>query len=105
MSHQDWSPVVLKKASPKKVSNNPKPKIEEKEDGFTEAPKKFSKVFGQKLAQLRAEKNMNRKMLAQKLNVTESVITSLETGNENYKPDLLSKLKRVLGNFDFKACE
>jgi ribosome-binding protein aMBF1 (putative translation factor) len=104
MSHQDWNPVVLKKASPKKVVSAPKPK-EEKEDGFTEAPRKFSKSFGQSLAQLRMSKEpkMTRKMLAQKLNVTESVVASLETGNENYNPELLSKLKRVLGNFDFKA--
>jgi ribosome-binding protein aMBF1 (putative translation factor) len=102
MSHQDWAPVVLKKVSPKKaVVQYSKPK-EEKEDGFTEAPKKFGKPFGQKLAQLRAEKNLNRKMLALKLNVTENVISSLENGNENYNPELLSKLKRVLGNFDFK---
>jgi len=103
MNHQDWSPVVLKKKSPvvhKPISN---PKKEEKEEGFQEPPRFFSKQFGQNLSQLRQKQNLTRVMLAQKLNVKESVISSLENGTEVYNGQLLSKLKRVLGNFEFKA--
>jgi len=97
MNHQDWTPVVLSKhKSPAKLVKNDKKEEKKEDDGFTAPPKKFSKMFGQQLSQLRQKQNLTRTQLAQKLNVKESLISSIETGNENYNPLILSKLKRVL---------
>ena len=95
MDHQDFKVVVLrKKESPKKENNEPK--IEEKKDnGDIIKPKTFPKEFGKKLSALRTEKKMNRKELALKLNLRESVVSDIETGKHLYDGGIVHKLKKI----------
>jgi ribosome-binding protein aMBF1 (putative translation factor) len=98
MECQDWKPIVLKKSSP--IKPKPKEFKEEKEEdkGFTESPKMFDVSFGKKIERLRNQKGMKRSDLANKLNVKENVIESLEKGKELYNGQFLHKLKKILGN-------
>ena len=105
MNHQDFTPVVLRKNSPKQSLatngvSHPKPSSpgEKKDNGEIVKPKTFTADFGRKLASLRVEKNMNRKDLALKLNVKESIISDLENGKLLYDGGLVHRLKKLFPN-------
>lgn len=101
MDHQDFKPVVLRKNSPKQSLTNgvshqkPSSPGEKKDNGEIVKPKTFTVDFGRKLASLRVEKNMNRKDLALKLNVKESIISDLENGKLLYDGGLVHRLKKL----------
>ena len=98
MDGQDWKQVVLTK-TPKIVKVNPPSLAAVKdEDGLINKPKMFTPEFGRRIEQFRTAKGMCRADLAQKLNVKTNVIENLEKGKELYNGNLLSKLKRILGN-------
>ena len=103
MSHQDWEPTVLKKTNSKPNSIKPKtdkPNVQEALD-VSEPIKFFTPSMGKKIASLRTEQKLTQEQLAQKLCISKQVIQSLEQGKEKYNGNLVSKLKRVLGNFDW----
>jgi len=108
MEHQDWTQVILKKTiTPDKkskviVSSSSKPIVpandaldfDEKKVGF------FTAAMGKKISSLRNEKGWTQEQLAQKMNLPKKTITDLEQGGkEKYNGVLVSKLKKVLGNF------
>ncbi len=95
MEHQDFKVVVLRKNSPQKPKVLNKPKENKEEDGQVVKPKTFTVEFGKKLASLRVSKNMNRKDLAIKLNLKESVISDIENGKHLYDGSIVHKLKRL----------
>lgn len=102
MDHQDFKPLVLRKnplPSKNPISKKPSsPPLEKKDDGQIVKPKTFTVDFGRKLASTRVEKNMNRKDLASKLNVKESVIADLENGKLLYDGSLVHRLKKLFPN-------
>ena len=101
MDHQDFKPVVLRKnplPSKSEKSKTSSPSIEKKDNGEIVKPKTFTVDFGRKLASIRVEKNMNRKDLASKLNVKESVISDLENGKLLYDGNLVHRLKKLYPN-------
>ena len=99
MEHQDFKVVVLRKKSPKQPSPNPNPNPKPvQDDGEIVKPKTFTPDFGKKLASLRSAKNMNRKDLALKLNVKESVIADIENGKQLYDGNIVHKLKKLFSN-------
>lgn len=99
MDHQDFKVVVLrKKTSPlsqNKLQNNIPKMVENKDDGEIVKPKTFTSEFGKKLASLRVEKNLNRKDLALRLNVKESIISDIENGKQLYDGSIVHKLKKI----------
>jgi ribosome-binding protein aMBF1 (putative translation factor) len=96
MEHQDFKTVILRKNNlVKNSSNKSKSPVEKKEDGHILVPKTFTKEFGNKLANARTSKNMNRKDLSLKLNVKESVIADMENGKLLYDGNLVHKLKKI----------
>lgn len=104
MDHQDFTPVVLYKNKPKSKQSSPssnnannsnnKPKKPEY-DGLVEKPKTFTREFGTKLASLRSSSNLNRKDLALKLNIKESVVSDIENGKYLYDGNIVHKLKKL----------
>jgi len=106
MNHQDWSSVVIQKKKPEKahvVSNTSvsKPIIPPTEvlDMSEKKIEYFTVDMGRKIASLRALKSWTQDELAQRMCIPKKTIADLERGNEKYNGPLVSKLKRVLGNF------
>lgn len=52
--------------------------------------------FGQKLRDLRKQKNLTQKQLAEQIGVQNSVISFYEVGDRTPSPDILRKLASVL---------
>jgi len=105
MDSQDWKPVVLKKTpqTVKKQTSVEKNTISPTDSlDFNEKPIEFfTLAMGRKIASLRSEKKWTQEELAQKLCIPKKTIIDLEQGKEKYNGPLLSKLKRVLGNFSW----
>ena len=110
MDHQDWTPVVLKKSTSTAKSTVPRTSppassvpppnvaldMDEKKVEF------FTPAMGKKIAALRNSKNWSQEELAKQLNLPKKTITDLEQGGkEKYNGPLVSKLKKVLGNFSW----
>jgi ribosome-binding protein aMBF1 (putative translation factor) len=97
MDHQDFTPVVLYKNKPKSKQSSPSLINSKKTeyDGLVEKPKTFPREFGSKLASLRSSSNLNRKDLALKLNVKESVVSDIENGKHIYDGNIVHKLKKL----------
>jgi len=57
--------------------------------------------MGQKIQSLRVQKGWTQDELAKKLNMPKNTIQSLEQGREKYSGVIVSKLKKVLGNFEW----
>ncbi len=103
-SHQQWEPVVLKKTSESKPKPIGKPKSMPESESFDvdiTPIKYFTPSMGQKIQSLRAQKGWTQDELAKKLNMPKNTIQSLEQGKEKYSGDMVSKLKKVLGNFEW----
>jgi len=104
MDHQDFKSVVLRKNPLPKKPSSPSEKdvslIKSQKESIADIikPKTFSVDFGRKLATLRVEKSMNRKDLALKLNIKESVISDLENGKLLYDGGLVHRLKKLFPN-------
>jgi ribosome-binding protein aMBF1 (putative translation factor) len=96
MEHQQWEKVILSK----KVSEKPKEHVEKKkvEDKPIEY---FTLQMGQKIASLRASKQLSQEQLAKQMCIPKKTIIDLEQGKEKYNGPLVSKLKKVLGNFSW----
>lgn len=99
MDHQDFTPVVLYKNKPKSKQSSPTSNLNKQKkpeyDGLVEKPKTFTREFGSKLASLRSSSNLNRKDLALKLNVKESVVSDIENGKYLYDGNIVHKLKKL----------
>ena len=122
VNEQDWTPVVFRKRPDKKTEL----KVAQR-TGQIEAVRKFdtgnhqgTNVNAHKLEKMeasdekltlkmidtkavdaikrrRAELSLNQKELANKAQVPEAIIKSLEQGKEQHNPALLTKLQRALG--------
>jgi DNA-binding XRE family transcriptional regulator len=106
MDGQDWNPVVLKKHTSKPISSAPKQNsahvLPNESLDISDTPiKYFTLAMGQKISSLRAEKKWTQEELAKKLCIPKQTITLLEQGKEKYNGPLVSKLKKVLGNFSW----
>jgi putative transcription factor len=123
MSHQDWEPVVFKKRpnqtdaiksaqrsgnieSVKKTDGGNRQNIQQingyKLDNIDNSDEKLSlKMIDSKavdaIKKKRCELKLTQKDLANKAQVPETVIKSLENGKEKHNPPLLTKLQRALG--------
>lgn len=101
MSHQDWTPVVIhkkKSSSPdggqvSKSISKPHTRVD---DGEIVKPKYIDREFSQQVVKARVEKKLTRKQLAQMLNITETVVADVETGNALHNGPLVDKLRRCL---------
>jgi putative transcription factor len=123
MSHQDWEPVVFKKRpnqseavkaaqrsgnveSVKKTDGGNRQNVQQvnsyKLDNIDNSDEKLSlKMIDSKVVDAikkkRCELKITQKDLANKAQVPETVIKSLENGKEKHNPPLLTKIQRVLG--------
>tara|TARA_A100001015_G_scaffold181689_1_gene202247 strand:- start:380 stop:697 length:318 start_codon:yes stop_codon:yes gene_type:complete len=101
LAHQDWKPVVIHK--------KPDPKQQKKEEGAKKKPghslddnkeefknKKISRDLSQEIIKRRCAMKLNRKQLAQQINVKEDIISKYETGQAIVDPKVLNKIKRKL---------
>lgn len=102
-SHQDWTPVVVKKKTPAKTasSSSAKPSIQSTTSVITqrivdksELPvvKVVSHQMAQEFIKIRTANKLSRKELAMRLNVAESYITEAETAGKTYRPMVYDKV-------------
>ena len=117
MSHQDWEPVVFKKSSTqqqrsgnvesiKKADSGNRQNVPQgntyKLDNIDSSETKLSlKMIDSRAVEAvkrkRCDLKITQKELANKAQVPETVIKSLENGKEQHNPQLLTKLQRALG--------
>ena len=117
MSHQDWEPVVFKKSSTqtqrsgnvesiKKADSGNRQNVPQgntyKLDNIDSSDAKLSlKMIDSRAVEAvkrkRCDLKITQKELANKAQVPETVIKSLENGKEQHNPQLLTKLQRTLG--------
>ena len=100
LPHQDWKPVVIyKKPDPKDKNNKdnknnkskkPGHSLDENKEEFKN--KKISKELSQKIINRRCIMKLNRKQLAQQINVKEDIISKYETGQAIINPRILNKI-------------
>jgi len=102
MEHQDWKIAVLKKKNyfnQKNVKQNPEGTVEfrilDSED--PPPPTQVSFDLKIKIQKARVAKKMTQKQLAQKINVTSSVISSYESGKAFPDKSTLRKISNALG--------
>lgn len=108
MDQQHWEPTVLRKnpqqqkdssKSPPKRSSAPQPVVALDHD---EKPIEYFTIpMGKKIQSLRNEKGWTQEELAKKLNIQKKTINDIEQGKEKYSGPMVSKLKKVLGNFSW----
>ena len=110
MSHQDWETVTFSNkklnksaqnvdSAPKKPSANIQAlKIENKVDNTDEklTIKTFDTNAVRAIIKARGELNLTQKELANKINVSDAVIKSIEQNKEPNNPTILNKLQKVL---------
>lgn len=90
MNHQDWETVVLKK-------DKPKEKVSYQGSQSDKPLKKISHDFKISLQKSRQSHKLSQKQLAQKINVSESLIKEYESGKAIPNGNIINKLNRVLG--------
>ncbi len=101
-SHQDWTPVVVKKKTPiKSSSTNTKPPFHPSSSVITqrivdksELPivKVVSHQMAQEFIKIRTTNKLSRKELAMRLNIAESFIIEAETVGKTYRPMVYDKV-------------
>jgi len=111
MSHQDWNVVTFnsknsthsKKTSLEPIAKKPSAnvyasKIENKIDNTDErlSVKTIDTTAVRAIMKARAEQGMTQKDLANKCNLSEAVIKSIEQNKEPHNTGLLSKLQKIL---------
>lgn len=104
MDHQDWIPTILNKTikpmekeivERKTQNTNTSIKLNEYDEVI--AIKVVPKEIAQLITNARVAKKLTRKVLANNLNLQESVITEIETGKAIYDGNMIAKIKKYLG--------
>ena len=98
-THQDWTPVVLKKNIPRSPQIQRAPdakKIDNLLSDEPAAPETVGTDLGNRIQQARAAKRLTRVQLALLLNLTESVIRDHELGTAVRNKQLLAKITKAL---------
>lgn len=112
MSHQDWEPVIFKKAPPKTNSEALRRGLPAKkttqihnlgginhkklETDETYQIPTVGKEIGNKIIQSRIALKMSQKTLASKVNEKVDVISKFETGKAVKNQNIINKLSKVL---------
>ena len=101
MSHQDWKPVIFnKKFSNVKHKRGPgKSQAQKIEESDSVKVKYFPKDLAKKIVAYRNEVGMTRKQLAQKLNMKDSYLGTIESGKAVYSGGMVGRFKRLLNNY------
>jgi len=123
MNHQDWSSIVFSKrnsarnsprdgsATSSSTSSSTSKTVVRRPhgSGMTRAQRKaaesddvdkietVSLSLGKQIQQARCAKGLNQKTLAQKINEKQQVVQNYESGRAIPNPQVLNKLRRVLG--------
>ncbi len=110
MEHQQWEQTVLSK-SKTSVQRSPNEKTPPKVGSAPPIPQAmdinekiewFTPAMGKRIAALRAEKKLTQEQFAQKMGMKKNDIADIEYGNKvKYQGQIVSKLKKVLGNFSW----
>ena len=103
---QDWTPVFIKSSNPSKVIPMKKEIVERKQqttnikfdsnDEITKI-KYVPKEISQQIISARIVKKWTRKELAQKLNMKEDIIASIELGKAIYDGAQIARIKKSMG--------
>ena len=102
MNHQDWDTVVLSKTQEVKkhiaTSNNIKPTIDDvNDDGeIKKQIKLVTKEMAQQITKARVEQKLSQKELANKCNIDQAIINSIERATCKYNAEQINKIARVL---------
>ena len=97
---QDWKPVFLvKDKQPTKQENHTNITNVKKELLNDDVPtlKYVDKELSKEIVNARVAKNLNRKQLANNMNIQENIVADFETGKALHNPQLISKFKSYLG--------
>lgn len=91
---QDWNTVVLKKPKPQTFSPSPK---EPKEPGEMEKVQHTSLELRKQIQAARTARKLSQAQLAQQINEKPNIIQAYESGKAVPSPQILQKLRRILG--------
>lgn len=97
MSHQDWTPMVLKKQEKKPPIQRRLTTIDINEEEKDFKTKMVKKETADAIMKARNEKGLNQTDLAKKCNLTSAIINSIERCNYPYQPEVINSISRVLG--------
>lgn len=114
MEHQNWEETRISKSSKQTLSHAQKDQtIQKKPKSAASVPQEsldinekkiewFTPEMGKRIAALRLEKKITQEELAKRMGMTKKTISDIEYGNkEKYQGAIVSKLKKVLGNFSW----
>jgi len=106
MNHQDWKPVIFNKKSThvKRKPGPGKSRAQKIEESDSVKVKYFPKDLAKKIVAYRNEVGLTRKQLAQKLNMKDSYLGTIESGKAVYSGAMVGRFKRLLNNHQ-KALE
>lgn len=107
MDHQDWAPVVLSKKSNQASASAARkkgvvviPKTIRKaleDDGQGGKIETIDRKISMRIQQARSEKGMQRKALAQRIGVKDTVLADYENGKAIPSAAVLNKIERIVG--------
>ena len=107
MDHQDWKTYIVHcktplnngndKDKPKKHYEKSKAqKIDEMEQEGDLKHKKVEQSISKIIQQIRVQKGMTQKDLANKVSLSPAIINEIESGKAKYNPTHINKIKRIL---------
>ena len=103
LDHQDWKTIVVKKPkenknSKKKTSNDTLKKIsiEKKADNDDLHHKQLNLELRQSIMKARVAKSLTQKQLANSVNLSQQIISDIESGKAIYNNLHINKIKRFL---------
>ena len=104
LDHQDWKTIVVKKPqeniknSKKKPSNDTLKKIsiEKKAENDELYHKKLTVELRQSIMKARVAKSLTQKQLANSVNLSQQIISDIESGKAIYNYQHINKIKRFL---------
>jgi ribosome-binding protein aMBF1 (putative translation factor) len=106
MEHQDWKQYIVHCKQPTNSRIDKKPqvhyeksnaqKINEMEQEGELKHKKVEQSISKLVQQVRTQKGMTQKELANKVSLSPAIINEIESGKAKYNPAHMNKIKRVL---------
>jgi ribosome-binding protein aMBF1 (putative translation factor) len=106
MEHQDWKQYIvhckqptnsrIDKKQPIHYEKSNAQKINEMEQEGELKHKKVEQSISKLVQQVRTQKGMTQKELANKVSLSPAIINEIESGKANYNPAHMNKIKRAL---------
>jgi ribosome-binding protein aMBF1 (putative translation factor) len=105
LDHQDWKTIVIRKNPKKNVANSKKKidntvlkkiSIEKKAEADDLHHKQLTVELRQSIQKARCAKSLTQKQLANNVNLSQQIISDIESGKAIYNAQHINKIKRHL---------